>query len=521
MLQLIHNFFIKGNGGPSGTGKRPTGETVFPQPVFIQELNVPVPKSSATATVSVSAGMLASVRQNSSGALNAIKASASPENATPVADDSSLNAAKTDDITSLPPSKGATVANPIISGGPNIPPAAAAVAAAAAQNSYGIKGSSNPTSSTNIYSNESPTPPEVWGYDSKLSGGSGTSRDVRAVIGNQGGSFQDLKNMYSSSTSAPPSSGADAKPVMSTVPVPNMSNEPPPYRANPNNRPDDLPLRPHLINSQESSSHVEDPNSADIGQINSNINSQQIQGVNRRSEATQQLVTAASFNGIGKCAVFPVPISSLAISVWATILEVSSSDLSVNPFNLISLPISEILELTLPPVDASSISPWPKPLQHYTQGNLGSAVNNTSFQSQTMQTKNMHYPGNEQELNNIPDNISRQMHSHSQQSSQVNRPQFQQPLSQTAIQSQPISQIPQHGIPSAIQSGPLPSGNGNLGVGSMSGNGNIAALKQMFPTVNMAYGAPNKSAGNNALSSNIPPLKQNNIQNLQLGMNGR
>jgi len=323
--------------------------------------------------------------------------------------------------------------------------------------------------------------------------------------------------MYSSSTSGS-SSGADAKSVMSTVPVPNMSNEIP-YRANSNNRPDDLPLRPHLINSQESS-HIEDPNSADIGQINSNINPQQIQGVNRRSEATQQLVTAASFNGIGKCAVFPVPISSLAISVWATILDVSSSDLSVNPFNLISLPISEILELTLPPVDASSISPWPKPLQHYTQGNLGAAVN-TSFQPQTMQPKNMYYPGSEQELNNIPDNISRQLHS--QQSSQVNRPQFQQPLSQTApIQSQPTSQMPQHGIASAMQSsGPLPSGNGNLGVGSMSGNGNIAALKQMFPTVNMAYGAPNKPAGNNALNSNIPKQNNNNIQNLQLGMNGR
>jgi hypothetical protein len=26
-----------GNGGPSGTGKRPSGETVFPQPVFLQE----------------------------------------------------------------------------------------------------------------------------------------------------------------------------------------------------------------------------------------------------------------------------------------------------------------------------------------------------------------------------------------------------------------------------------------------------------------------------------------------------
>ena len=85
----------------------------------------------------------------------------------------------------------------------------------------------------------------------------------------------------------------------------------------------------------------------------------------RRSELTQQLVMAASFNGIGKCAVFPVPISSLAISVWASILDSSSADLTVNPFGVIRLPISELLELTLPPVDASCMSPWPKPLQYY------------------------------------------------------------------------------------------------------------------------------------------------------------
>lgn len=74
-----------------------------------------------------------------------------------------------------------------------------------------------------------------------------------------------------------------------------------------------------------------------------------------------------SFNGIGKCAVFPVPISSLNISVWSTIRDVSAADLTTNPFDVVKLPISELLELTLPPVDASGISPWPKPVGHYTQ----------------------------------------------------------------------------------------------------------------------------------------------------------
>ena len=58
----------------------------------------------------------------------------------------------------------------------------------------------------------------------------------------------------------------------------------------------------------------------------------------------------------------------MAISVWSGILSSSSSDLSVNPYGKLLLPISELLDLTLPPVDAICQSPWPKPLAYYRQG---------------------------------------------------------------------------------------------------------------------------------------------------------
>ena len=45
----------------------------------------------------------------------------------------------------------------------------------------------------------------------------------------------------------------------------------------------------------------------------------------------------------------------------------SFSDLLVNPFGKLLLPISELLDLTLPPVDAVYMSPWPRPLGYYMQ----------------------------------------------------------------------------------------------------------------------------------------------------------
>lgn len=83
---------------------------------------------------------------------------------------------------------------------------------------------------------------------------------------------------------------------------------------------------------------------------------------------TYNVKVEPSFNGIGRCAVFPVPRSSLSISSWANVLNLASADLSSlgsNPFTGTRVSVAELLDLTLPPVDAVTLSPWPKPMSHY------------------------------------------------------------------------------------------------------------------------------------------------------------
>jgi len=67
------------------------------------------------------------------------------------------------------------------------------------------------------------------------------------------------------------------------------------------------------------------------------------------------------FNGLTACAVFPVPFSSLGLGPWATWAKSSQGleegGLGRNPFAGMQLPLSELLNLTLPPVDGS-LHPW-------------------------------------------------------------------------------------------------------------------------------------------------------------------
>ena len=148
-----------------------------------------------------------------------------------------------------------------------------------------------------------------------------TMRDMRSVVtGAAPGSFQGMKpaSMYNAV------GGGETKPAM-------------PYSGNPQ------VLPPGRFNASNPST---------------------TSAADQRKDLNHQ---TASFNGVGKCAVFPVPISSLNISVWSTIRDVSTADLTTNPFDMVNLPITELLELTLPPVDASALSPWPKPVSYYSQ----------------------------------------------------------------------------------------------------------------------------------------------------------
>lgn len=67
-----------------------------------------------------------------------------------------------------------------------------------------------------------------------------------------------------------------------------------------------------------------------------------------------QNINSPAFNGITWNAVFPVPSSSLRTSVWSTVLQISHSNLGSNPFEVINIPLSDLLELTLPPVDSTT-----------------------------------------------------------------------------------------------------------------------------------------------------------------------
>lgn len=79
-----------------------------------------------------------------------------------------------------------------------------------------------------------------------------------------------------------------------------------------------------------------------------------------------------NFNGVCNSAVFPVPVSSLSITVWSAILQPieGTSDLLINPYGHLMLPFSELLDLTIPPVDAIGYPSWPKPHSYYRQGSL-------------------------------------------------------------------------------------------------------------------------------------------------------
>jgi hypothetical protein len=66
------------------------------------------------------------------------------------------------------------------------------------------------------------------------------------------------------------------------------------------------------------------------------------------------LIYSDTFNGLTLNAVFPVPVSSLKVSFWSIVLKDSQNNLSINPFAQILFPFSDLLNLTLPPVDALS-----------------------------------------------------------------------------------------------------------------------------------------------------------------------
>jgi hypothetical protein len=144
-----------------------------------------------------------------------------------------------------------------------------------------------------------------------------------------------------------------------------------------------------------------------------------------------------SFNGVTWNAVFPVPVSSLSVSIWSSVGKYSETGLGINPFSGFVLPISELLDLTLPPVDGISLPPKPSAVYYSV------SVAEVQFRRKTDELKEIHLMSGVDQKNSEHQNDS---------------------------SSSPTSSNPSYN-----------------------------ALRQLFPTVNLSYGPSNITSSNHLI----------------------
>jgi hypothetical protein len=179
----------------------------------------------------------------------------------------------------------------------------------------------------------------------------------------------------------------------------------------------------------------------------------------------QAAPSASSFNGLGRCAVFPVPTSSLVNSIWTSLLQSAASypDLSMNPYGQLTLSVSDLLEVTLPPVDAASLTAWPRPQSYYKLGMTPGGVTHCPPGQHTY-----HPPISS---NSMPPSASTgEGQGQGQQQQQQQQTGGSDNISYSAV-----------GKPGSSQH----DANGN-GQGSTT----VESFKQIFPGVNMTFGGP-------------------------------
>lgn len=286
---------VTGNGGPSGTGKRPTGEPVLPPPVFIQD-------NATTSTTRPAAVSRSSTATWSNTNNNTSNVEESPK-LTPISGgtplySSALTAGDHSPKISLPPAvDAATVLKRSGSGGE-------------------LKGKPmKETEKKTILSH------------GKMSGDTEDSKESQQKTNSK----QSLQNKNS------PHLDPQSDPILKENTL-SMAEQ----------KSDHNTITPtRILTPQRNQKPQQKP-----------INPPTLNPLNKNN----------SFNGLSKSAVFPVPVSSLSISVWSAILESSSDDLHINPFGQLLLPFSELLDLTMPPVDAIGLAQWPKPQAYYQQG---------------------------------------------------------------------------------------------------------------------------------------------------------
>lgn len=249
-----HQTLVTGNGGPSGTGKRPAGEPILPPPIFVQDL---VPTSNKPSVPAAAAPTPPLTRNTSWSSSLGKESKSSPP----------LNTSTSSQVGSDSPSL-TSKESPVISDNE-------------------MTTQSHPTVGADVNSNAS------------------TSTSLGSYMESQSNSVQSTNSSEHFTSSA------------------------------------DLLARAEMLSPLQKLSS------------------------GGRSEPTRHQVAVSAFNGLGSSTVFPVPFSSLSISVWSTILHNSNNTLEVNPYDNIAVPISELMDLTLPPVDAIGSGQWPKPLTYY------------------------------------------------------------------------------------------------------------------------------------------------------------
>lgn len=338
---------VTGNGGPSGTGKRPTGEPVFPPPVFIQDVgssgiprnssatnnngSVTPAKEKALTWANSSDNMLASQLYDHDDALtNEISFSESNDNiaslATAVKSGSFIavgkpNSTVGDGITGtyiLSPTRSPSK-NQLVSD--NLGRSNGLINSAGEDNNIASKASDVSVTAT-----------------SKLLAVLNGAKDAIATASlSSNGSFSAVSQPVAAPVTTRTNTATNAG-SNSTIVAPVSASAP----------------SPAIV-----------PSAADQAAM---LNSLHMNVSMNRLDPLKDPHLFATFNGVTRSMVFPVPVSAYTCTVWSSILSKCSTDLRVDPFSRTTFPVSEFLDLTLPPVDAVCAPPWPKPNAYYRRG---------------------------------------------------------------------------------------------------------------------------------------------------------